>query len=123
MRRRAFIAGLSVAAAWPVAGHAQQQDRMRRGGGLGGEAANDPEVAPRVAALRQGLEGLGWSVGRNVRIEYRWAGGDTDRMRMYAKELVTQNSNLVLTSTSPTLRALQQATRTVPIVFVAISDP
>ena len=123
MRRRAFIAGLGGAAAWPLVGHAQQNERLRRIGVLGGYAANDPEVAPRVAALQQGLEGLGWSVGRNVQIEYRWAGGDTDRIRAYATELVTQSSDLVLTSTTPTLRALQQATRTIPIVFVAISDP
>ena len=123
MRRREFIAGLGSAAAWPLAARAQQPDRMRRIGVLGGYAANDPEIAPRVAALQQGLEGLGWSVGRNVQIEYRWAGGDTDRIRAYATELVTQSSDLILTSTTPTLRALQQATRTIPIVFVAISDP
>ena len=123
MRRREFIAGLGGAAAWPLVARAQQPDRMRRIGVLGGYAANDPEVAPRVAALQQGLEGLGWSVGRNVRIEYRWAGGETDRIRAYATELVTQGSDLFLTSTTPTLRALQQATRTIPIVFVAISDP
>ena len=122
MRRREFIALVGAAAtAGPL--RAQQAGRVREIGVLGGYAANDPEVAPRVSALEQGLQGIGWSLGRSIRIDYRWAGGDADRMRAYAAELVTQSCDLILTSTTPTLRALQLATRTIPIVFVAISDP
>jgi ABC-type uncharacterized transport system substrate-binding protein len=96
---------------------------VRRIGVLGGYAVHDPEVAPRVDALRKGLEEFGWSEGRTIRFDYRWAAGDPNRMRAYATELASQSSDLILTSTTPTLRALQQATRTIPIVFVAISDP
>ena len=123
MRRRNFITLLGSAAAWPLAGRAQQPEKLRGIGVLGGYAAHDPEVGPRVAALQQGLEALGWSEGRNIRIDYRWASGDAARMRGYAADLVSQGSDLILTSTTPTLRALQQETRTIPIVFVAISDP
>ena len=108
---------------WPIAARAQNPERIRRIGVLGGYAVHDPEVAPRVDALRNGLEELGWSEGRTIRLDYRWAAGDANRMRAYATELASQNSDLILTSTTPTLRALQQATRTIPIVFVAISDP
>ena len=124
MKRREFIGFLGGAAApWPLAARAQNPERIRRIGVLGGYALHDPEVAPRVDALRKGLEELGWSEGRTIRLDYRWAAGDANRMRAYATELVNQNSDLILTSTTPTLRALQQATRTIPIVFVAISDP
>jgi putative ABC transport system substrate-binding protein len=123
MRRREFITLLGGSAAWPLAARAEQAERVWRIGVLGGYAADDPEVAPRAAALKRGLDALGWSEGRNIRIDYRWAAGDAARMRAYAADLVSQGSDLILTSTTPTLRALQQATRTIPIVFVAISDP
>jgi putative ABC transport system substrate-binding protein len=125
MKRREFITllGGSAACALPPAARAQQGERVRRIGVLGGYAVHDPEVAPRVDALRKGLEELGWSEGRTIRLDYRWAAGDANRMRAYATELASQNFDLILTSTTPTLRALQQVTRTIPIVFVAISDP
>ena len=122
MNRREVIAGLLL----PVLARdasSQQIGRLRRIGVLSGYAENDPEVVPRVAALRQGLEALGWSEGRNVEVVYRWTSGDAARASVHAAELVNQELDLIITSTTPTLRALQQATQRVPIVFVAISDP
>ena len=91
MKRREFIGFLGGAAApWPLAARAQNPERIRRIGVLGGYALHDPEVAPRVDALRKGLEELGWSEGRTIRLDYRWAAGDANRMRAYATELVNQ---------------------------------
>jgi putative tryptophan/tyrosine transport system substrate-binding protein len=124
MRRREFIAGLGgAAAAWPLAARAQPSDRMRRIGVLMNLAADDPEAQARLAAFRKGLQELGWIEGRNVRIDYRWGPGDADRMRTYAAELVALAPDVILATGSPTVEPLLQATRTVPIVFVALVDP
>ena len=88
MRRREFITFLGSTAVWPLAARAQQSDRMRRIGVLGGVAADDPNGRVRIAAFLQGLQQLGWIVGRNVQIEYRWAAGSADDLRKYAAELV-----------------------------------
>ena len=124
MRRREFIAGLAGSAAAALAARAQQPDRMRRIGVLfGGLAETDPEGQARVAAFREGLQKLGWTEGRNVRIATRWAAGDADRLRAYAAELVAIAPDAILAGGTPALAALQQATRTVPIVFAQVGDP
>jgi putative tryptophan/tyrosine transport system substrate-binding protein len=124
MKRRDFIALLGgAAAAWPLAVRAQQPDRMRRIGLFLGSAADDPEWQARAAAFRQGLQDLGWIDGRNARIDYLWAGGDSEPFRRYATELVARAPDVILATTGPILGALQQATRTVPIVFVGVIDP
>jgi putative ABC transport system substrate-binding protein len=123
MRRRDFITLLGGTAAWPLAARAQQPERMRRIGVLLNLAADDRESQTRNAAFLQGLQQLGWTEGHNVRVEYRWAAGDADRFRGYAAELVAFSPDVILASTSPAVAALQQATRTVPIVFVIVIDP
>jgi putative tryptophan/tyrosine transport system substrate-binding protein len=123
VRRREFVTFLGGAAAWPLAARAQPSDRMRRIGVLMNLAADDPEAQARLAAFRKGLQELGWIDGRNVRIDYRWGPGDADRMRTYAAELVALAPDVILATGSPTVEPLLQATRTVPIVFVALVDP
>src|SRR5262245_44543792 len=123
MRRRDFITLLGGAAAWPLTGRAQQGERVRRIGVFINQAADDPQSQLRITAFAQGLQELGWSVGRNIRIEYRWGAGDADRVGKYAPELVALAPEAILTAGSLTVRALQQVTRTVPIVFVSITDP
>jgi putative tryptophan/tyrosine transport system substrate-binding protein len=114
VKRREFITLLGgAAAAWPLAAHAQQPERMRRIGVLMNTAADDPEGKARVAAFLQGLQQLGWTDGRNVRIDIRWGGGDTGRIRRYAAELVSLAPDVTLASASPAVAALQEATRTV----------
>src|SRR5215831_20383038 len=121
MKRREFIALLSgAAAAWPLAARAQQRERMRRIGVLMNLTADDPEASARVTAFAQGLQQLGWTAGHNVRIDYRWFAADADRSRRYAAELLALAPDVVLAVASPAVAALQQATRTVPIVFVNI---
>jgi putative tryptophan/tyrosine transport system substrate-binding protein len=123
MRRREFIKLFGgAAAAWPLAAPAQQPERMRRIGVIMSLAADDPEDQARVAALRQGLQQVGWTDGRNVRIDIRWPAGDPDRVRKYAAELVALAPDVIL-ATGDTTGPLQQATHTVPIVFVVVSDP
>ena len=123
MKRRAFITLLGgAAAAWPLAARAQQAERMRRIGVVMSLAADDPEDQARVAALLQELAQLGWTDGRNVRIDIRWPAGDADRVRKYAAELVALTPDVLL-ATGDTTGPLQQATHTVPIVFVLIADP
>jgi putative ABC transport system substrate-binding protein len=122
--RRKFITGLGGAAvAWPLAARAQQADRMRRIGVLETRAADDPEGQARLALFRQGLQELGWTDGRNVRIDYRWAAADADRSRTYAVELVALAPDVILASASGSVAALLQTTRTVPIVFANVIDP
>src|SRR5215475_15221636 len=122
MRRREFIALLGGAAAWPLAARAQQPDRLRRIGILMYLASDDADAQSRNAAFLQGLQELGWAVGRNVRIDYRWGASnfDPERMRKGAVELVP---DVVLATTVPIVLALQQVSRTVPIVFAAAIDP
>ena len=124
MRRRAFITLLGgAAAAWPLAARAQQPERMRRIGVLMNLAAADPESTARVTAFAQGLQESGWTIGRNVQIDTRWAAADADLFRRYAAELVALAPDVILASGSPAIMSLQQLTRTVPIVFVNIVDP
>lgn len=124
MRRREFIMFLGgLAAAWPLAARAQQSERVRRLGVLIGNAANDPEGQARIAAFLQGLQELGWSVGRNVRIDIRWTSGNDTDTRKFAVELVALAPDVILSSGTPSVTALQQATRTVPIVFTVVADP
>ena len=123
MKRREFITLLGGAAAWPLAARAQQGERMRRIGVLMGQAADDPEAQARVAAFVQGLQELGWTDGRNVRIDIRWPAGDADRARRYAAELVALAPDVILAPGNFTMGPLLQATRTVPIVFGSIIDP
>jgi putative tryptophan/tyrosine transport system substrate-binding protein len=124
MRRREFITLLGgAAAAWPLAAQAQHGERMRRIGVLLPAAADDPEWQARVGAFQQALALLGWTIGRNVRIEYRWGAGDADRFRQYAAELVALAPDVILASGSPSVAALQRATRTAPVVFGSVIDP
>jgi putative tryptophan/tyrosine transport system substrate-binding protein len=122
MKRRAFITLLGGAVAWPLAARAQQGQRMRRIGVLMHLAADDPEGQRRVAVFLQGLQEAGWAVGRNVDIEMRWAAGDADRFRRYAMEIIALTPDVILASGTPSVVAVQQATRTVPIVFVLVPD-
>jgi putative ABC transport system substrate-binding protein len=123
IRRREFMTFLSgAAAAWPLAARAQQPGRMRHIGMLMPMAADDPAAPVRIAAFAQGLQELGWSVGGNIRIDYRWSTSDTDR-RKNAAELVALAPDLILATSGAILGALQQASRTVPIVFVNVIDP
>ena len=121
--RRDFITLLGGAAAWPMAARAQQPDQMRRIGVLMGYAESDPEAQAWITAFVQGFKELGWIVGRNVSIDYRFGAGDADRMRAYAEELVGLAPAVILAHTSPVMAALQQATRTIPIVFVDVFAP
>ena len=124
MKRREFITLFGgAAAAWPLAARAEQRERMRRIGVLMHVAADDPEGQRRVAAFLQGLQEAGWGVGRNVDIDMRWAAGEADRFRRYAMELIALGPDVILASATPSARAVQQATRTVPIVFVLVPDP
>jgi putative tryptophan/tyrosine transport system substrate-binding protein len=124
MKRREFITLLGGAAvAWPLAAGAQQPERIRRVGVLTNLVADDPESQARVGAFLQGLQESGWAVGRNVRMDYRWGGGDADRTRRYAAEMVALAPDVILTSGSTALAPLLQATRSVPIVFAQVPDP
>jgi putative ABC transport system substrate-binding protein len=124
MRRREFITLLGGAAtAWPLIARAQQPERMRRIGVLMGPAADDPDGQARIAALLQGLQQLGWAVGRNVRVDIRWAAGNADDSRRYAAELVALASDVIVANGSISMAPLLQATRSVPIVFVVVPDP
>jgi putative ABC transport system substrate-binding protein len=122
LRRREFITALGGAAVWPRVGHAQQPERIRRIGVLMGPAESDPQAQSEVTAFRQGLQVLGWT-GRNVRVAYRWAGGDVNRMRTFARELIALQPDAILAVTTPVLATLVDETRTTPIVFVRVSDP
>jgi putative tryptophan/tyrosine transport system substrate-binding protein len=124
MKRREFITLFGgAAAAWQLAAHAQQTERMRRIGVLMNVAADDPEAQARNVAFLQGLHELGWTDGRDVRIDYRWAAGDADRLRRYAAELVALAPDVVLASGTSTVGPLQRASGTVPIVFAGVTDP
>jgi putative ABC transport system substrate-binding protein len=122
MRRRAFIAGLGGAAAWPVVARAQQSEPVRRVGVLMHLEADDREGQDRLSAFRQGLQQLGWIDRRNIHMDTRWGANDTDRRR-YAAELVALAPDVILASTTLAMAALQQATTNVPIVFTNVTDP
>jgi putative ABC transport system substrate-binding protein len=124
MKRREFITLLGGAtAAWPLGARAQQSGGMQRIGVLMGRAESDPEGQAFVAAFRDGLQKLGWAEGRNIRIDTRWAAVDAESSQRFAKELVALQPDLILSHTTPTTAALLQQTRTIPIVFTAVSDP
>jgi putative ABC transport system substrate-binding protein len=123
MKRRELLTLIGGVAAWPFTAHAQQGGAMRRIGSLHILAEDDPESRLRHAAFKQGLKELGWIDGGNARIEARWADGDDGRLRELAAELVALAPDVILTSGSVTVRPLQQATRSVPIVFVQVVDP
>jgi len=124
MRRREFITLLGGAAtAWPLAARAQQDGRMRRIGVLMVGDENDPVYKSRVSAFTQALADLGWIDGRNVRMDVRWAGGDINRTRAFAQELVALQPDIILANSTPATLALQRETWTIPIVFAGVADP
>jgi putative ABC transport system substrate-binding protein len=125
MRRRSFITllGGAAAAGWPRAAHAQQPARMRRIGVLVAGAADDPVAQDRVAMFLQGLQELGWAIGRNVQIDYRYGAADDDRLRTIAADLVTLAPDAIVAMSGPSMRALYRTTRDVPIVFANVIDP
>ena len=124
MRRREFITLLGgAAAAWPLAARAQQGQRVRRIGVLMGLVANDPEAQSRVAAFEHGLRELGWVKGRNLWIEYRWAGGGESALRDHAAELLAMAPDLILANSTPVTAALREHSQVVPIVFTQVTDP
>jgi ABC-type uncharacterized transport system substrate-binding protein len=125
MRRREFIAVLGgVAVIWPLTTGAQQPSQIPRIGLImGGTEENDPESQARIAAFREGLAALGWTEGRNIRIDYRFAGGDPDRIRNLVAELVRSGPDLIIANSTPVIAALKQATNTIPVVFATVSDP
>jgi putative tryptophan/tyrosine transport system substrate-binding protein len=123
MRRREFITLVGSAAACPLVAHAQQPDEVRRIGVLVNTAADDPESQASVAALKQTLQQLGWSEGRNLRIDYRGAAGSAQQMQAFAKELVALRPRVILARSTPVTAAFLEQTRTIPIVFTVVSDP
>jgi putative tryptophan/tyrosine transport system substrate-binding protein len=124
MKRRDCITLLGGAAAWPLTARAQQPQRMRRIGVLMPLAADDPIGQARIAAVREGLEKLGWTEGRNIRIDTRWTiPGDVESMQRFAKELVALQPDLIVTQSTPITATLMQETRTIPIVFALVADP
>jgi putative ABC transport system substrate-binding protein len=123
MRRREFIGGLGSAVALPLAARALQGERMRRIGVLFAGDGNNSLVKTSISAFTQALAGLGWTDGRNVQMDFRWAGIDINRVRALARELVGLQPDVILTSGSPSTTALQRETRTIPIVFVGVGDP
>jgi putative ABC transport system substrate-binding protein len=123
IRRRQFITLLGGAAVWPLAVGAQQGDRVRRIGVLMASDENDPVYRTRLSAFTQAIAGLGWTEGRNVRMDLRWGSDDINRIRVLARELVGLEPDIILTDTTPTTSALQRETQTIPIVFANVSDP
>jgi putative ABC transport system substrate-binding protein len=124
MRRREFIGLLGgAAAAWPLATGAKQAERMQRISVLMGYPEGDPQAQANVTALLQGLQSLGWIEGRNVQIDYRWAGGDPDKARTFARELIATTPDVMVSSTNQVTRIVQQETQTIPIVFAFVGDP
>jgi len=121
--RREFITLLGGAAAWPLVAHAQQGDRVRRIGVLMNHDESDPVVKPRISAFTQALADLGWTDGRNVRVDLRWFGDDINRIRPLAQELVSLQPDIIVTSGAAATAAVQRETRTIPIVFANSVDP
>jgi len=124
MNRRAFISALGGAAvAWPDLARAQQPDRMRRIGVLASNPERDPEVQRRIAVFRQAIAQFGWVEGRNIRIELRFSGGSYDPLPQLAQDLVALQPAVIFVNTTPAVRMLQAKTRTIPLVFMYVSDP
>src|SRR6516225_1851918 len=123
MRRRNFISLIGGSAAWPLVARAQQPARMRRIGFLIGLAPDDSEGLARVTAFSQGLQERGWTVGRNLRVEFRSAGGLAANYHKYAEELIALAPDVILAGGGGAATALQQATATLPIVFANVTDP
>jgi len=124
VKRRGFITVLGGAAAWPLAGQAQQAERVRRVGVLMPWPENNPQSRASVAAFVRALGRFGWVEGNNVRVDYRFAaGGNPTLFRTFAAELVGLSPDAILASTTPGLAAVREQTRTIPIVFVNVSDP
>jgi len=123
MRRREFLGVLGGAAAWPLGVHAQQSERVRRVGVLMTLAADDPESQRRITAFAQRLQQIGWTDGRNLRVEYRWSAGAPDRMRRNIEELLALAPDVILATAITSVEPLLRATRTVPVVFVIVPDP
>jgi len=123
VKRREFIALLGGATAWALAARAQQGDRVRRIGVLMNYTADDPESMARITVFVQSLHGLGWTVGHNLQIDYRFGAGDIERYRRFASELVSLAPDVLVTSGAVAVEALQRTTRAVPIVFVTVTDP
>jgi putative ABC transport system substrate-binding protein len=125
MRRREFITLAGGMAVWPLAALAQQPERVWRIGVLmpGGLATDNDLIQNRISAFQRGLHELGWTDGRNLRIDYRWGGGNADRIRSSAAELVALAPDVIFAAASPAVGPLLEATRTVPIVFAAVADP
>ena len=122
-RRELLVALGGAAVAWPLAARAQQQGKIPRIGVLMNTVSDDAEGQARLAAFHQGLQQLGWTVGHNVRIDYRWGSDDAERHRRGAAELVALASDVILASGTPSVAALQQATDRIPVVFAQVADP
>jgi putative ABC transport system substrate-binding protein len=123
MKRRDFVTLLGGAVAWPLMAHAQETGRLRRVAVVKVNLENDPASQGHIVAIRDGLRELGWVEGRNIRIDYYWGAGEPERARAYATELATNNPDVILAHGTPVVAALQRATRSVPIVFVVVTDP
>jgi putative tryptophan/tyrosine transport system substrate-binding protein len=127
MRRREFIAGLGGAAAWPLVARAQQAERNDQtrhiGVLLGATEERDPEAQARIAAFRRGLEALGWYEGRNIHIDYRFGGGNADRIRTQVTELVNSAPDLIVANSSAVIAELRRVTSTIPVVFAVVNEP
>jgi putative tryptophan/tyrosine transport system substrate-binding protein len=123
MNRRRFITLLGGAAAWPLAARAQQSDRIRRLGVLLVGAENDSRLETRFSWFTKGLGELGWTDGRNVRMDVRWAAGNPDRMRMFASELIDQQPDVIIVNSPVITREVQRQTQTIPIIFMGAGDP
>jgi putative tryptophan/tyrosine transport system substrate-binding protein len=123
MRRREFMTLLGGAASWPLVARAQQPERLRRIGALMNRASDNPEGQDRLAAFHQGLQELGWGVGRNVRIETRWSEDKSDQTLKHAAGLIALSPDIILASGTLAVTALQNISRTLPIVFAAVADP
>src|SRR5215469_9487742 len=123
MNRRDIITLLGGATVWPLAARAQPSGRMRRIGVLPVGDENDPVVNARISGFTQALADLGWTDGRNVRIDLRWGGGDINRIRAFAEELVGLQPDIILAIATPGTAAVQRETQTIPIVFASVSDP
>jgi putative tryptophan/tyrosine transport system substrate-binding protein len=123
MRRRDFVTLLGGSMIWPLAARAQRAERVTRIGVLMGIGENDPEAGPRVEALEGGLRELGWVKGRDLELDYRWTAGDPDSAGRFAKQIVELKPDLIVVHSTPCVKALQQLTTTIPMVFVLVADP